>query len=400
MAAPLAAALIALHLSPTLAALGSAAREEAPMQYPNEIQAALLFDKPVAGLEEVVRTFMRIEAATSGASFNIPESKAGTFYRLYGGDQLMITLEYLDTPAAPEVFQQALASTITGLLCPDARQRIMRNRSHILINVSHGVLGGVAHDPRIAGFLQQVGIREGHSLAQFRRRLEVLALLARMVGDLEVPQLVHWTQSNQIIPGERFDDFAAAPAPSPLHVHAYLFGDAGTGAVGIRTFGAGHFIGREVIVEPSTIPWSANFETILSFLRIATMEGGYIIPDGDSFGPEDGSLSYRALHRAAEADEVALIELVPLLHREHGFQSPDYVPRDRAFDDRSPPAELMPADAGERDALSAEWRDKRAMAERIGGGLQVRVRDTPPAPPSPPTRPGFGRKVFGRKPVG
>jgi hypothetical protein len=378
------------------------------MQFPNEIQAALLFDRRVADLEAIVRTFARIEEARSGARFNVPEAKQGVFYRLFGGDELMITLEYIDRPAELAVFQQTLTSAITGIMCPDIRQRLMLNKSHILVNVSHGVLG---NSPEVLRLLNQLDFpREGHSLAQFTRRLEVCALLARIACD-EVPaQAVHWTQSNQLVPGEAFESFAAGGVPGPLHVHPYLFGprEAGPQKVGIRTFGARHFIGREVLIEPSELPWAANFETILAFLRVATTRNGYIIPDGDCFGPEDRSLSYRVVHREADEGDVPLCELQPLLHTKYGFVAPDYVPPERVFDDRMPPADLMPADEEAKMELANEWREKRALAEGIGGRFEVRSRGEGPAagPPSPapgaqPGGPGFGgRAGFGRKQVG
>ncbi len=168
--------------------------------------------------------------------------------------------------------------------------------------------------------------------------------------------------------------------PSPLHIHPFLFGGKqeadGQTSVGIRTFGARHFIGREILIEPSTLPWAANYETILAFLRVATIENGYVIPDGDTFGPEDRSLSYRVLHREAEPDDVPLVELVPLMHREFGFVSDDYVPPERVFDDRMPPPDLMPADDEEKMELVNEWREKRQLAEGIGGRFEVRSRDS------------------------
>lgn len=375
------------------------------MLFPNEIQAALLFDRRVDCLEAAVRSFMRIEEARSGAKFNVPEAKPGVFYRLFGGGELMITLEYVDHPANPAVFEQALASAVTGLICPDIRQRLVTSRSHVLINVSHGVFG---NDPQIHQLLSQLDFpREGHSLPQFRRRLEVCATIARLVCDDAPAQAIHWTQSNQLLPPEAFEAFAAAPVPSPLHVHPFLFGEAGGSGeakVGIRTFGMRHFIGREVLIEPNVLPWAANFETVLAFLRVATIDNGYVIPDGDTFGPEDGSLSYRVLHRTAAEGDVPLCELVPLLHREHGFVADDYVPRDRTIDDRVPPASLMPESEDARAELTAEWREKRAMAEGIGGRFEVRARGEGPIPPSPrpPSGPpGFGgRPVFGRKQVG
>ena len=371
------------------------------MQFPNEIQAALLFDRRVGDLEAIVRAFMQVEEASSGARFNVPEAKPGTFYRLFGGDGLMITLEYLDHPANAGLFEQTLASMITGIVCPDIRQRLTKNRSHILVNVSHGVLG---NSPEVVQMLAQLNFpMEGHSLPQFMRRLDVCALISWIACDHAPAQAIHWTQSNQLFPGEVIADVAKMAAPGPLHIHPYLFGgqkDA-TGAtkVGIRTFGARHFVGREVLVEPNALPWGANYQTILVFLKVATVENGYVIAHGDTFGPEDRSLSYRVLHREAEAGDVPLFELQPLMYREHGFVSDDYVPPGRVFDDRMPPpADLMPAGDDAKMQLVNEWREKRVRAEGIGGRFEVRARDDNGSPP--PVRPAgspSGGGVFGKR---
>lgn len=372
------------------------------MQFPDMVQAACLFDRRVTSLDDIVRTFMRVEEARTGTRFNTPEARPGAFHRLYGGDDLMITVEYIDRPADMDVVRQPLTSTITGLLCADMRERLIRNRSQILINVSHGVFGGIAGDSRVAALLQQVGMAsEGRSLPQFKRRLEVCALLTRIVHEIAPADVVHWTQSNQSLSGDVADTFAAGDIPGHLNVHPYLFGKTasdGAARVGIRTFGARHFIGREVLVEPSILPWAANYETILAFLRVATMAKGYVIPHGDTFGPDDGSLSYRVLHREPVEGDVPLFDLVPLLYRDHGFQADDYVPRDRVFDDRRPPAALMPPDQDAKQDLIDEWREKRALAEGIGGQFEVRARhgDVPTPPASPPPRFGV-RGVFGRK---
>ncbi|MBA3940425.1 MAG: hypothetical protein C0520_04355 [Sphingopyxis sp.] len=312
----------------------------------------------------------------------------------------MITLEYVAAPANPEVFRQAVESAITRIYCPDIGNRLMRHKAHILINVSHGALGST---PEIDKMLDQIGyVRPGSTLAQFMRRIEACTLLTRLAQDDTPASVVHWTQSNQLFPGEMFDTLAAGAVPGPLHVHPYLYGGGespgGKALAGIRTFGAAHFVDREVRIEPSELPWSANFETILAFLRVATIPNGYIIPDTDTFGPEDGSLSYRVRHLPATGDDVTLYELEPLMYREYDFQSETYVPRERAFDDRNMPADLTPEVASEKQELLDEWGAKRAMAEGIGGRFEVRARNPQPGASPPPQPTGFGvRRVFGRK---
>ena len=67
-----------------------------------------------------------------------------------------------------------------------------------------------------------------------------------------------------------------------------------------------------------------------------------------------------------------------------------------------PPADLMPEDQEAKRQLANEWREKRALAEGIGGRFEVRAR-SPGAVKggggaTPPARPVFGRRLtFGRK---
>lgn len=402
------------------------------MLYPNRLQAALLFDRPMSDLETIVRDFARIEGMKSGAAFNIPEANPGRFYRLFNGaEELMLTFEYVDGPANVDAFRGALSSSFTGLATPDIRARIARTQSHILVEASHGVMAGVEDDPKIAAMFAAIGRpKSGATQAQFERRLTVLALMTRVAAEQAVPLAVHWTQSDLLIGGEQCDAFAAIEPPSPLHIHPFLYGpQAAPGdrsLVGIRTFGARHWLGREILIKPNVLPWAANYETILAFLRVATMANGYVIPDGDTFGPEDRSQSFRVLHHDVGADigyvtpepaDMPMYELVPLKYVEHGFVAPDHVPEANVFEDRAFPATIMPDDQDDKAALANEWSEKRKLAEDVGGRFEVRAKGeagevTPPPAPPPapviaptPSQPGLpslsGRglraKVFGRK---
>lgn len=365
------------------------------MQFPNSVQAALLLKSAPSDLERIVANFQKVVEAKYGLALHVPESNPGVFYRMFGGDSVGVTFEAIHNPGNPEVFQQALGSAVTGLMCRDVRERLMGHRAMVLVTVTHGVMGGLMQAPEFAGLFAEIGMRaEGASLPEFTQRLELCALGARIAADDTDPVLVHWTQSNQLLAPEMFEEMAQMPVPSLLHVHPWLFGpSAGPGeeqAVGMRTFGLRHFIGREAVIEPSTLPWAANFETILAFLRVATVPNGYVIPDGDCFGPQDRSLSYKVLWREAEEGDVPLCELVPLMYREFGFVSPDYVPPENRIDDRAPPLELMPEDDEEKMELVNDWREKRALAEGIGGSFEVKSREGPPAPPrpQPPQDPG------------
>ena len=373
------------------------------MQFPNDNQCALLLARPTNALETIVRSFLSLMEAKEGVRFNVPESNPGRFYRLFGADEMMITFELVPNPGKMELFQQVLQSSMTGMMCPDVRARLAAHQAMILINVSHGTLGSVANDPQIAAMLQQIGMpQEGASLRQFKRRLDILRLAARVACDHASPLLCHWIQSNQLVPPEILE--GAGDAPDMLHIHPWLFGApqrAGeTPQVSILTFGARHFIGREIVVEPTAIPFVDVFQVILAFLRVATMDNGYIIPDGDTFGPEDRSLSYRVIWREAQDGDVPLYELLPVMSRAHDFEDARYVPAANVFDDRMPPAAVMPDGDEAKAELLNEWNAKRAMAEGIGGKFEVRSSEPVPStePPAPrgPTFADTGPSVSGK----
>lgn len=373
------------------------------MKYPNQLQVALLFDRRVSSLEKAVRFFLHLEEARDGHRYNVPEAKPNVFYRLFGADELMITFEYVDRPIAAEAFAKTLASPITRQMSPDVDQLLKKHRTHVLINISHGVLGGVEENPGIAAMLAQLGMRPGASLPQFKRRLEKLALLTRIMNDTEAAELIHWVQSNQLYTAKTFEALASVEAPGPLHVHPYIFGGTaaqGQAHMGFMTFGARHFIGHELIVEPNALPWHVNYETALTLLRIATVENGYIIPHGETFGPEGREWSYRADHRPAEQGGVPVIELVPLTYPEHGFHAEGYVRFNRVIDPRRPPMDVMPPEQDEKQDLVSDWQEKRQKAARAGIRYEVRApgAEQPAAPPTPP-RPVF-RRLFGRRGLG
>lgn len=398
------------------------------MLYPNRLQACLLFDRPVQGIDPIIRDFVRIEQLKSSATFRVSEERPRRFFRLFdGAEELTLTAELIDGPAKADAFRGALASTFTGIATPDIRARLDRTQSHLLIEVSHGMMGADDGESRYAATFTAMGsAAAGATQAQFERRLQVLALMARVAIEHAMPLAVHWTQSDLLVAGELFDKFAASSKmPGPLHIHPFLFGPrpapGDDALIGIRTFGARHWLGREILVEPSVLPWALNFETILAFLRIALAPNGYVIPDGDTFGPEDRSLSYRVVHHDKgalvgtsdpEPADMAMYELLPMKHLAHGFLAPDHVPKANVVESLAFPPALMPAGQDERMALANEWADKRKLAEGIGGRFEVRHPAAPPEPPQAPAPPvpqpslpgavtvsgrGLRARVFGRK---
>lgn len=374
------------------------------MKYPSETQSALLFDRPFLHIEAFANKAVAVLTGLYDAPFRISECNPGLFYRIYGGNEVMITIEYMPSRANVALFDLPLSSPITTLLCPDMPARIEAHQTHVLIGVSHGVWG---NSPEIAAMLDQMNYpKSGATLAHFMQRLELCERLTQMAQECQQASAIHWTQSDQLLDHKSFTAFGGMPAPSPLHVHPYLLGsgtsETSQNMVSVIGLGSSQFVGRTVTMRASVLPWQASYEAIFVFLRVALAPNGYIIPDTDTFGNEQNSESYRVRHIDAQGGMAAFFELEPLLHREHGFQAASYVERGNAsFDDRTIPSDLLPKDPSERANMTKQLQAKRAMAEGIGGKFDVRRvvggRMVPPA--EPPKSQGFFARMkrFGRK---
>jgi hypothetical protein len=370
-------------------------------QFPAFIQAALLFDrKNPLDLDAFVRRFLTTEAGI-GESYNIvADAKPGVFYRLYGANELMITVEYLDGRAQTPLFEATLGSPFTNFVTPDARDRIAAHQSHILIGVHHGPLTPTGE---IGDLLKQFGMQPpGASLGAFEHRLAVCWGLAYIANQMTQASLIHWTSSDQLLTGAAFDKISSKP-PSLLHIHPILIG-AGENAQGqamaeIKTFGAAHFLGREIHVLPCAVPWPETLEAIFAFIRLANLKQGYVIPDGDTFSPDDESVSYRVRH-IAEGEKSGdftgpLYQFELLYARALGFVSSDHIPPNRKFDDRNIPLDVSVSLGENKANVAMEWRAKRLMAEAAGVAFQVKAEKRPARPT---LFGGLGRVIpFGRK---
>ncbi|MEO1731100.1 MAG: hypothetical protein AAFR64_10200 [Pseudomonadota bacterium] len=371
------------------------------MKYPNRVQAVILLETRFEGLDAVVRDFERIIEMKSGATFTTSEHRPGAYVRLFGGgEDLALTFEYVEGPPDLSLFQTALASPVTSILCPDMDDRVKLTANHILLDVAHGPLGVVDGQQPIAALIEQLGSEGSKAQSEaFTHRLEMLATMTRIACDATTPCAVHWIQSNQLLDPETFESAASAGFPGPLAIHPMLFteqaadeedSDQAPSLTGLQTFGARHWLAREIRVPATALPWSAAYQTLLSFSAMSASAGTDLIADGDTFGPEDGSEVWRVHHLDSEpgtahpedadadadadaaAEPVPFIELVPLRHDACAFVSEDFAreasvtlvrkPR-KQTPDGEPSPEPLPEIVSEEESCLAEL--EAALAEGI-----------------------------------
>ncbi|MEO1490306.1 MAG: hypothetical protein AAFR88_12855 [Pseudomonadota bacterium] len=355
--------------------------------YPTRLQAVLLFEGQFDALDALIRDFTRITelkyglifasagsaARTGSVTSSVSSTRGEDTVRLASASgHLTVSFSHIAAPPPIEPFEGALASAITGILNPRMRERLAAARTHLLLEVEQE--SGEPDAPA------------GPATEAFTERLETLALMVRIATDHAEPSCIHWAQSDQLLDPQTFESFVTAGLPGPLHIHPHLFGEqaaSGQSAlIGLRTFGAAHWLGREVVMPPSALAWEAGFESVLSFLHLATMEGGYIIPDGDTFGTEDGSESYRVIHREAGLNESGeaidpAYEIIALRHDGCTFVSPDYVASAQIVRSRAAAPEaltLAPQQAQEVHAeVTNAIADTRRKLEGIEGRLELHV---------------------------
>jgi hypothetical protein len=363
------------------------------------LQAALLFDRPQPlNLDDAAKKFLELEAVQTGTKYNVVEAKQNLFYRLYGSNDMMVTLERIDGQANRAVFNASLASPITRMATPDVEERLARHQSHVLVGAHHGVFGPM---PQHEEFLKKIDFPQaGNSLPQFRQRLRICGLLGLLCHDLGQASLVHWTQADHLMKGETFAAIALQPPPGPLHVHPRLFqADPtmdGRHQVEILTFGVSHFLDRELHLLPSSLPWAEVYVGAMAFVSLALAPNGYVIPDNNTFSPEDNSVAYKVRHipvgQKSGQFEGPLYQLDLIHSAKHNFTKHDYIPPEKTFDDQNPPKDVLSALGSKAEETLKEWQAKRQTAEAAGGRFTVKYDPDAP-PPSSPSRPVFGKRT-------
>ena len=353
------------------------------MSRPNLLQVVLLYDTAEAiDLEALLSGFLKSELNAPGYRYNVVAADGRSCFRCFGArdSDLMVFVEWLDRPAVRAKFDFALGCVFNQLSVPDAPALIDRHRGMLLINVHHGAL---PQSSEIQAMIARLGVGPaGQTLPQYQERLRVMGQLAAMATEISKPTLSHWTHTDVLARPQLVKNFMSDAGPNPLHVHPLPFRGPGTtqeqGIAGVATFGAAAFIGREIRVRPSEVPWPEAYQHALAFIALAISKNGYVIPDGDTFGDDGECFCYRVHHTAEPfinaGTPIPCYELEPLLNKQHGFRSPDYVTRDRIVNLDKPQPEYVQLEGRAGREIVAEWKAKRQMAERAGGSLLVKAR--------------------------
>ncbi len=213
-------------------------------RFPNLVQAALLFDRPnPVNLDTLIENFVA-SGAQIGVRYNRVETKPGVFYRLFGNN-VMITVEYIGSPAKTQLFETALGTPFTRITNPDARTA----RPAPLPHSGFDHQGAMPPTPEITALLTKMNVagvlERGQTLDHFRARLSLCGTLAVLAHGMGKASLVHRTTSDQLQTGEVFANSPRAACraccTSTRCCSMATKSADGRDQISIKTFGANNF---------------------------------------------------------------------------------------------------------------------------------------------------------------
>ncbi|MXN65047.1 hypothetical protein GR183_09025 [Stappia sp. GBMRC 2046] len=337
---------------------------------PENIQTALLYQacKP-ADPDEFIKHINKVIDFT-GLEFESTIHGHGRNFFIVGGG-LYIQVEQSLNPLAAGGFHQTLSSPFTRISFPEAGEAVRSHTSHVLINIGKGI-----PMPAITGIdLPDAALSKG----EFSIALTLAQVATNFFFHRAEPMAVHWGQSNILLSGKAYGALAQQPDPMPLYIHPSLFSSRavvrGRQVIGFRTFGAAHFLGKEIVFNEAPVPLDWMLSRVYSF--VGTMrERGELPPAGDSFGLSADEVIRISYNTPSPEDPEEFIGLS--LERCPEFGIGDVEPNPSPVPQSAPPAPPQAAPQPRTDPPSG-------------------MRPSPPARPE--RRPYGSRTVFGKRRV-
>ncbi len=270
---------------------------------PSKIESVLLYQEHETVEPQKILQHLNDCLKKTDLSFEIVQLGAhGEFILMICGD-LHVLVSQTPTPLDMEGFNQTLVSSYTQMTLKNADEIVYRHRSHVFITVGNGV--PVPNNSDMQELLQKVEHQQSQS--QFELKLTICKLMTSFFARKQLPTAVHWLQSNLLLPSETFLLLASDPFPVPLFVHPGLFSSRNAinevPVLGLRTFGASHLIGYEIIFIEAPVPLGWLFERACNFVNIVR-DRGSLIPHGETFGADKSEI-IRVRHRPASDDRPA-----------------------------------------------------------------------------------------------
>ncbi|MCG6859122.1 MAG: hypothetical protein LJE67_13775 [Salaquimonas sp.] len=264
---------------------------------PKKIEAVLLYrDFDTVDPRKILDS-LNFVLENAKIQFEMKQAEADGSYCMMMGRGIYVQISQTHEPLALDGFAPALTSAHTSMIFPNAAVVVRHHKCRIFITVGSGV-----PVPGTEELEKKLEMPDLLSQGKFESMLTICQVLTRQMVRANKPQAIHWCQSDQIMTSDYFDKVSMDAFPMQLFVHPSYFSSRkevnGTQVIGLRTYGAAHLIGKEVVFNEAPVPPGYLYARVVQFLEMAR-RSGEVIADGESFGESDREI-IRVRHLPAE----------------------------------------------------------------------------------------------------
>ncbi len=268
------------------------------------IQTALLFEAPdhatsIATRWDWVIAQLNTRLGALAGHFHPINVTPGSHFALIGNAQntLHTTVELMPEPLGLDGFGDVLNNTLYRSYHTDRIEAVTAHKAAILVGVGLGEVPFPADHPVIAQLGMTDEITGGQDQAKYELRLRIAQTLGAILCESQMPTIVHWTQSQQLLPGAAFVSLANADFSLPLYVDCNVFGtgemEGGSQKVGINGSGSQFLLGAHVYFEEDPQPFMNSYKTVLGFVAYCRQIGRVLRDDETFDGPNGETICVR-----------------------------------------------------------------------------------------------------------
>ena len=232
------------------------------------VEATLLYSDPSLPALDTLRDALNASLARLGVQVESTDDKDQT-QAAYSSRDWQIVLSDSAVPLAAETLHGAMDSILSQSMIGGLAETLRHHAGHVKVTV--------------------LPFGQPTTPATWLAAQRVAHAAASVVAAMREPAALLWHPAHQLVTGGQYAQMATDPTPWTLFASARQARTQSPGRSTLRIDNAADFIGRPILFPETGLPVDQAYAAALAFLRHA-VETGAPIPDGHSFGPEDGYL--------------------------------------------------------------------------------------------------------------
>lgn len=331
---------------------------------PIDFQAACLYTEPFKGIDfdHFIETLTGI-VAQEGHEVKITHRTDDALLILQIGT-CNIKVDLVREPANAALFTDALQAPLAVGQPTNFSELIANHKEYVLLTAGSGtgIFNG-EHLAIIAKMGLDVGFGETESRDEMELRLKVLHMTTLYLCTYAQPDMIHWTQSQQLSIGENYLKFIDDEFPLFLLMNPFLYAGDKPGEVTARFLGSEQVIGTRLMLNSTSL-------SIPDIVGVGLIMAEYcraidsIPEDGNTMGREEEWIAQVHKQPATEDAPTGITTLTILSHKNLDTAPSAPTPPQPAARPKAPrtaPSGAMTSEQALRDA----YLNKASLSNRI-----------------------------------